>query len=355
MKRFAVIGAGNGGQCISAYLKLCGKEVRLYERFSEVLRPIQERGGITLAGASLQGFAKLDGITDVMAEAVEGAEIIFVVLPAFAHAYIAGELAGCLVDGQTVILCPGSTGGALEFRQVLKERGCQAKIRLAETNSLFYAARSDKEVATIIAVKDELSLAALPSQDTEGIIEDLKDVYPQLIPEVHVLATGLNNMNITVHPLPVLLNTGRIESGQRYKHYFEGMTPSIGKAMEALDEERMAVGRALGLSLISIREAYRRYYHSEAAEICDLVRMVDGHKPIMAPASLDSRLITEDIPMGMVPVAELGRALGVPTPLMDATIALASVMLGQDFRREGRNLTRLGLHGLTGEELLKQL
>ena len=85
-QNFAVLGAGNGGQVISAYLKLCGKHVTLYDRFPQVLAPIRARGGIQLEGVSKTGFAKLDQICEDVAQAVDGAEIIFVVLPAFAHA-----------------------------------------------------------------------------------------------------------------------------------------------------------------------------------------------------------------------------------------------------------------------------
>ena len=169
-QNFAVLGAGNGGQVISAYLKLCGKHVTLYDRFPQVLAPIRARGGIQLEGVSKTGFAKLDQICEDVAQAVDGAEIIFVVLPAFAHAYVAQELAGCLVDGQTVVVCPGATGGALEFRAIWDRAGCRSKVRLCETNSLFYAARAQDAVATISGVKDELSLAALAISSVLGSI-----------------------------------------------------------------------------------------------------------------------------------------------------------------------------------------
>ena len=57
---------------------------------------------------------QLDLVCEDVAQAVRGAQVIFVVLPAFAHAYVAQQLAGCLEDGQTVVVCPGATGGALE-------------------------------------------------------------------------------------------------------------------------------------------------------------------------------------------------------------------------------------------------
>ena len=92
---------------IAAYLKLKGKHVTLFDRFPQVLEPIRARGGIQLEGVAETGFAKLDLICEDVAQAVKGAEVIFVVLPAFAHAYVAQQLAGCLEDGQTVVVCPG--------------------------------------------------------------------------------------------------------------------------------------------------------------------------------------------------------------------------------------------------------
>ena len=86
-RNFAVVGAGHGGKAIAAYLKLAGEpDVRLYDRFPEVLEPVIKDGGLTLSGVSLNGFAKLDLVTTDMAAAVKGVTHIFVVLPAFAHA-----------------------------------------------------------------------------------------------------------------------------------------------------------------------------------------------------------------------------------------------------------------------------
>lgn len=354
-QNFAVLGAGNGGQVIAAYLKLKGKQVTLYDRFSQVLEPIRRRGGIQLEGVSDTGFAKLDLVTEDVPQAVQGAEVIFVVLPAFAHAYVAQQLAGCLTDGQTVVVCPGATGGALEFRAVWDRAGCTAKVRLCETNSLFYAARASDGVATISGVKDELSLAALPAADTQGIIDDLADVYPQLIPAANVLETSLNNMNTVVHPLPVLLNAGRIESGERYRHYMDGITPAIGDLIEQMDQERLAVGRAYGLDILSLRDAYVHYYHVQAEKMSDLCHLSTAHAGIMAPTKLDSRLIVEDVPMGLVPISALGKAAGVPTPIIDSVITLAGALVKQDFWQTGRTLKSLNIAGLTREELLARL
>jgi opine dehydrogenase len=72
---------------------------------------------------------------------------------------------------------------------------------------------------------------------------------------------------------------------------------------------------------------------------------------IKAPASLDHRYLHEDVGWGLVPWADLGRSLGVRTPLMDALITVGSLLTGHDYRSEGLTLSRLGLLGLGGEAL----
>ena len=58
---------------------------------------------------------------------------------------------------------------------------------------------------------------------------------------------------------------------------------------------------------------------------------------------------------GIVPLASIGRMMGVETPIMDAYINIASVVCGRDFRAEGRTAERLGLAGKTLEEIYEMI
>ena len=69
------------------------------------------------------------------------------------------------------------------------------------------------------------------------------------------------------------------------------------------------------------------------------------------PSSADSRYLTEDVPMGLVFFASLGKALGVPTPIAEALINIASAVGQTDYWKTGRTLERLGLGGLSAAEL----
>ena len=123
--RFTVVGAGHGGKAMAAHLALMGFPTVLYNRTAERIAAIQELGGIDLDSypGGPQGFGKLMFSTSNIGEAIEDAEVIMVVVPSSAHADIAKACAPFLKDGQTVILHPGRTCGAIEFAKVLKDEG----------------------------------------------------------------------------------------------------------------------------------------------------------------------------------------------------------------------------------------
>jgi len=355
--KYAVLGAGNGGQCISAYLKLMGYQVSLYDRYEDVIKPLKQKGGIELKGVSLNGFAEIENISTNIKQAVLGADVILVVLPAFAHEYIAERLACELVGGQTVILCPGSTGGVLEFKRVLKEKNCTADIKLAETNSLFYAARLEEPgVAVIGGIKKVMPIAAFPSSDAGEIIDLLKEPYPQLVKEENVLVSDMSNNNAIIHPFPVMLNTGWVEETKGgFKFYYDGISRTLGRMIETLDAEKMEICKALGIKVKDVKESMSAYYGAAGDTMYEIVRNVKGYAIVNAPPKLDTRLLTEDIPMGLVPMTELAKLVNVKTPTMDLAIDLASVLLERDFRAEGRTLERLGINGMSKADLLEYI
>ena len=77
-----------------------------------------------------------------------------------------------------------------------------------------------------------------------------------------------------------------------------------------------------------------------------------GFQGIAAQGRLDHRYLTEDVGYSLVFLSDLAARLGVPTPVMDAVIAIASVVLGRDFAAEGtRTMRTLGLDGMRHKQL----
>jgi opine dehydrogenase len=96
------------------------------------------------------------------------------------------------------------------------------------------------------------------------------------------------------------------------------------------------------------------YTTARAAEVGTAFAALQESAPnrwIKGPPTLDHRYLHEDVGWGLVPWSELGKSRDVPTPLMDALIALGGGLTGRDYRAEGLTLERLGVAGLGPDEL----
>ncbi len=350
--KWAIIGGGNGGQSIAGHLSIMGYSVRLYDIFAETISAISEQGGIHVEGA-VQGFGKLDLATTDIGKAVDGADVVMVVAPATAHRAIAKACAPVLTNGQIVILHPGATCGSLEFRQVLEVEGCSAEVTLAETNTLVYACRSPKPGhAKIIGIKNDLVVAAMPARETAKVAAIFQEAFPQVVAGKNVLQPSFGNANAIVHPGPSLLNTSLIESKHEWSYYYEGITPSIGAFVEKLDLERINLAKAFEIDLLPILEWYRIAYGVDKPTLTEAVRSNPAYNGIAGQKDLKTRYILEDIPTGLVPMIELGKLCGVPTPRMELVARLGEFLVEEDFFASGRTLKNLGLEGMSREEFM---
>jgi opine dehydrogenase len=355
--RFAVIGASHGGKAMAAHLSLMGFPVTLYNRTPENVSHIEERGGIELKSykGGPHGFAALRSVTSDLGEALAEAQVVMVVVPSTAHRDVARRMCRYLRDGQIVVLNPGRTGGAIEVDNVLRERSCPADVTVAETQSFIYRSRSTGPAeAQIFRIKDAVPLAALPANRTDRVLGVLETAFPQFIDGGSVLHTGLGNVWSVLHPALALMNAGRIESTKgEFSFYVDGVTPAVARLLEALDGERVALARALGVHTQTAMEWLRAAYDSRGDNLREVILNNPGYRDVKAPRSLTHRYLREDVPMCLVPIVGLGRRHGVSVKGMDGIVRLACIVQGTDYRRRGRRLRRLGITRLSASELLR--
>lgn len=358
MTKFAIIGAGNAGLAMAAHLKQLGGEVSLYDVVEAQLRPIIENDNvITVTGSELGGQAKIDWVTGNLAEAIDGARLIISVTPAHTHKFVARDLANHLVDGQMLLLQPGRTGGVLEVRKVLGEHNCRAEVVVVEAQTVLYACRRDGANVNIFGLKNEVACAGLPPAESRQFFELVQPLIPQFVPAPSIWHTSLHNIGMLFHPTPTLLNLGRMESRQSFDYYIDGVTPTIAALIEKLDSERLAVARAMGVTVPPVVAWLETSYGAVGQNLYEALQNNDSYQGIKAPRlenitdKLQLRYVTEDVPTGLVPVSELGQKFGVQTPAIDAIISLANILYGTDFRASGRNLEQLGLKELAPEEI----
>jgi opine dehydrogenase len=349
---FCVIGAGHGGLAMAGHLGIMGFPVSLYNRTGDNLNGVRWHGGVKVSGA-VEGFGPVRTATTDINEAITGADVIMVVTPATAHRSLAEIMAPHLVDGQMIILNPGRTGGALEFRAVLLGAKAEAVVVIAETQTFLYTSRAvSRSEGHIYRVKNAVPLATLPAYWIPDTLAVLNQAFPCFIAGNSVLSTSIENIGAVFHPALTILNSGWIEAtGGDFDYYLQGITPSIAMLLEKVDAERIAVATGLGLQSATAREWLYRSYDSSGRNLHEAIQNTVCYAGIKAPPNIAHRYIFEDVPMSLVPIASIGALLGIATPTIDMVINLGSILHGRDFRAEGRTVARLGLAGLS----LKQI
>lgn len=353
--KIAVIGAGNGGQAFAGYLSMAGYETSLYDIDVNKMEILKQLGGVQLEGR-LNGFGEIGCVTTNIEEAVNGAEIIMVTTVANAHRAVATSIAPYLVDGQVVILNPGRTCGALVFKQALKNAGCDRRIYLGEAQTLVYACRViENGHVNVIGVKDEVLLAGLPAADTDYIVSRIKPIFPCFVKANNVLSTSLENIGAMFHPCVLLFNAATIERNDIF-WFYRDMTEQVAEFIEKFDAERLAVGKAYGIELLSVREWIKfAYKDTEGETLCERMKNNPAYHDIKSPSTIFTRQLTEDIPTGVLPIMQLGKAAGVETPLMESMVHICEALLNMDLHTNGRSLTNLGLEGMNKEKILEYI
>ena len=350
--KIAIIGAGNGGQTMAGHLAMLGYDVSIYDIDVPKMDTLKKLGGIRLEGR-LEGFGKICCVTTDIAETVKGAEIIMVTTVANAHKAVASSLAPFLEEGQVIVLNPGRTCGGLVFKQALKNAGCTKRAYLGEAQTLVYACRViENGHVNVIGIKDEVLLSGLPAADTDYILSKLNPIFSCFKKADNVLRTSLENIGAMFHPCVLLFNAATIERNEVF-WFYRDMTEQVAEFIEKFDSERLAVGKAYGIDLLSVKEWIKFAYKDTIGEtLCERMRNNPAYHDIKSPSTIFTRQLTEDIPTGVLPIIELGKAAGVATPLLESMLHICEALLNMDLHSNGRTLKNLGLEGKSKEEIL---
>jgi opine dehydrogenase len=352
----AIIGAGIGGVYLLAELGIAGFKLRLHDIDDSKLSVIRAHGGLDVEGERVE-FAAVDRATTDLESAIDGADAIIVVTGGNTQSTVARSLAPLLRDGQVILLIQGNTGGSLIVRRALDEAACHAEVDIAEMDNYPYSCwRLSATRVRPIVRKRWLQIATFPGQRIDDVFPLLAPLFPEAVAAPNILYTGFTNANAMLHVANCVANAGRIESGESYKFYAEGVTPAVARLYEAINAERVAVAAALGASVPTLADWFDRVYGVREATLVETCQRLtynsDGpYQPTGTPKSLDHKFITEDVPTGLIPMSALGAAARVGTPAIDALVQMVRNMTGQDFAGDGRTLERLGLGGMNGAQI----
>ena len=351
-----VVGSGNGGLATAFDFAFHGHAVRLFDtpHFPDHVAEVSASGGIHATG-KVEGFAPIAYSGHDIETALAEAELVVLVGPAYSTEHQARVVAPHLVPGQAVLVCPGSCAGAFTFKRTAGLALDDEAITVGETSTLPYAVRivAPGRINIFHKLDGGVFVAGLPRSGTARLLSMIQDVYPGTEAADSVFQTTLQNGNPVIHPAVTLLNAGLIErTAGAFLFYEEGVTEAVGRAIEAVDRERLAIADALGLRVLSEPDIGVLQGYMREANYSTGYSTAPGFLGIGAQSQLDNRYLTEDVGYSLVFLTDLARRVGVQTPTMEALITMASVVLAQDFRAEGaRTLATLGLDDMSASDL----
>ena len=330
--KVTIVGAGNQGLAMAAYLGRNHVGCYLFNRTECHISKLLETKEIICKGIWSDNIKVCDvssRIEDVLQKT------ILVTTPAYAHREIASLLAGYMDSSYTVLLSPGKVFGVIDFVETLKEVGCKELPLVAECQTTMCASRRiGEDRIKVYGIKKDIPIAA---ENVGMVMERMPECIRKCYRKVDsFIETSFGNIGMVLHPLPMLLNLGFIDAGRTFKYYREGITPAIAALIERLDYERLEVARKLGYELESIMDWMKRNYDTDGERLYEHIQANRCYENIMAPVSIHNRFIDEDIPYGLVPLEDTAKKLNIEVPIATAIISFANMIMGKDYRAEGR-------------------
>ena len=137
--------------------------------------------------------------------------------------------------------------------------------------------------------------------------------------------------------------------------YAAYLSETFRSALSGIHDGQREAAQALGLGRWSIFAIEDFTGLDEGYTWQQLYMAMHGNislTPIAGPHDIMNRYFTEDAPYGLVPWSHIGRAVGVPTPVIDSVVNLYNVLHEKDWWADGRGADDLGLAGLSAEQIM---
>jgi opine dehydrogenase len=277
---------------------------------------------------------------------------VLIAVPGNGHRAVIDAVAPHLASGQVVVISSHCSFSALYLSQRLAARRVACPIA-AWATTVTTGRRKGAGAVNMTTLRKEVDVASVPASASEPALAACRVLFGERFkPSADLLAVSLSNLNPPVHMANSLCNLTRMERGEAWSNY-GCMTDAVGRLIEALDRERLALAASFGLTVRSIQDHMHLSFDLPRGTVGEMAREQDKRRGGMppGPTTLDHRYITEDVPFGLVPLIAIARAAKVPVPLHEAGVALFGAIYGRNFAAENDLLPALGIEKLSAAQL----
>ena len=337
----AIIGCGATGIVTAVHLLRQGIPVRLCdtpEQVSEMREALAGGAGTLVEPSGESAFDVSPYVSSDIPASVQDAELIIVCVSLQRQKAISDLLCGCLAAGQTVLFSPGNMA-SLYLHRRMREAGKDG-VLLAEVSGNLWACRLAPGGRVLSALPyAPKRLAAYPSSQTRRAQAAVNPYFPTEAAN-NILETTLNSPNVITHVSGVILNSVGIDTlGERFCLFRDGLSETVARYFNQLENERNSVLERAGLEVFSGSSSglYTKLMHVEKNPELKIFRDLDG------PSSTTHRYVSEDAPCGVTLLISLAKEFGVEIPLTESFYRQVNFINGADYYRMGYTLEALNL------------
>ncbi|KAI1848735.1 hypothetical protein JX265_005639 [Neoarthrinium moseri] len=347
--KVSIVGAGPAGFALAADLERSGTNVLIYSHPTHLRHAgyVIKNGYLTASGI-IQGSVSLK-VTCDMSDVVHFSTTIILTVPSTGQETVLQEMKKFCLRQHSIIAIPGNLFALIADAEM--EVG-----HIFETNLSPYSCRMNEGSLIVLGKKSRFFIASLEKDLCPTVKDKIQGIFPMELKWCSsVIEVSLLNVNGVFHPLMMLMNAGRIESTSGdFLLYHDGLTRSVANAMIAVDKVRIQIGEAFGLRLKSAIEVSNECYGHTFTDLVDLAQNSKPHNKLKAPADIENRNISEDVPDLLVSWHDLAEKLGIDASPIKAVIILAYMATGVDYMKTGRNLQKLHLEDFSRNELIER-
>jgi hypothetical protein len=298
------------------------------------------------------------------AQVIPDADIVMIVVPAFAHAAVLSRIKPH-VSKTTAIGCLPTRGGfEFEASRLIPEASAGRHPRIFGLQTLPWSTRvvTPGEVVHFGAVKKEVVLAAMPGSAGPELAEHHTKILGVRVAATEgFLSLTLGNPGQFIHP-GLMYGHFRSWQGEEYNDdnipmFYAEASDEMGRIVEQLSSDASAVARAIEMQsrgaldlsgVVPVHEWLRvSYSHVTADETtvatCFRTGPIQARKAPMvevAPGRLKPnfayRYLTEDVPFGLVITRALAEIADVETPTIDEVILWAQSKMQKVYLDDGK-------------------
>ena len=281
-------------------------------------------------------------------------DVLILCLPANGHVTVMDALAPSIRSGQHILISSHASLGAVYLMQLLDARQIVASVTAWGTTVVTARKLTGRSVR-INTLRKSVDICTVPHTQSQEGLALCQRLFGADRFRVRngLLAISLSNLNPQNHLGIALANMSRMERGETWSQG-QNITPNVGRLLERLDEERLAIAGVLGLPVRNIYEHFSLSFHvpmSTSVSEMNLKLYQQGSNDVNGPNTVESRYVTEDVPYGLALIVLLGNLVGRPAVLHQSGMSILDAMYGREFLQENELYTKLNLSEVTLEEL----